>query len=333
MIADSTQNVKPMPIKSAKEKTDEAVRSIAKFQTGEIAPISTGFEWLDKHLLGGFLPSTIMTIGGLSNHGKTYLMQKIENSVIDNNVDVVLLRCNWESAVYKLLLRKITQKTDMKMSEVLFNTPHGDNLRRDGLYYYEEPVTARQFGDEVAEFLQYNLDKKVMITIDHVGLVKGREKGEIDALFEEMNKLKKNHPYVFFLPLMQLKRDLLDRVGNHPSEAPRQLDFYGSDQLFQLSDLVLAVYNPYKVGATGKYMVFSKFAYQYVDEQFIEEGGGKYNHFIPEGNYFYHMLKSRDIEDMEGFEDVWVEKLFDVRQPEEEEKNPQQVDDTLNDIL
>jgi hypothetical protein len=205
--------------------------------------------------------------------------------------------------------------------------------RRDGLYYYEEPVTARQFGDEVAEFLQYNLDKKVMITIDHVGLVKGREKGEIDALFEEMNKLKKNHPYVFFLPLMQLKRDLLDRVGNHPSEAPRQLDFYGSDQLFQLSDLVLAVYNPYKVGATGKYMVFSKFAYQYVDEQFIEEGGGKYNHFIPEGNYFYHMLKSRDIEDMEGFEDVWVEKLFDVRQPEEEEKNPQQVDDTLNDIL
>ena len=75
MIADSTQNVKPMPIKSAKEKTDEAVRSIAKFQTGEIAPISTGFEWLDKHLLGGFLPSTIMTIGGLSNHGKTNLLR------------------------------------------------------------------------------------------------------------------------------------------------------------------------------------------------------------------------------------------------------------------
>ena len=104
-----------MPIKSAREKTDEAVKSIAKFQKGEILPISTGFEWLDKHLLGGFLPSTIVTIGGLSNHGKTYLMQKIENNVIDNNTDVVLLRCNWESAVYKLLLRKITQKTDMKI--------------------------------------------------------------------------------------------------------------------------------------------------------------------------------------------------------------------------
>jgi replicative DNA helicase len=332
-----------MPIVSAKQKTDEAVKSIAKFQTGQIKPISTGFEWLDKHLLGGFLPSTIMTIGGLSNHGKTYLMQKLENYVLDTSEDVVLLRCNWESAVYKLLLRKITQKTNMKMSEVLFNLPEGKNLedireickqeRRDGLFYSEEPVTACQFGEEVATFLQENVDKKVMITIDHVGLVKGREKSEIDALFEEMNKLKKMHPYVFFVPLMQLKRDLLDRVGNHPSEAPRQLDFYGSDQLFQLSDLVMAVYNPYKVGSVGKYMVFSKYGYEYVDMEFIVEGGGKYNHFKPEGNYFYHMLKSRDIEDMEGFEDVWVEKLFDVKEPEDVEKTSEEVTDSLEDIL
>ena len=187
--ADSIQNADKMPIVSAKQKTDEAVKSIAKFQSGQITPISTGFPWLDKHLLGGFLPSTIMTIGGLSNHGKTYLMQKLENYVLDTSEEVVLLRCNWESAVYKLLLRKITQKTNMKMSEVLFNLPEGKNLedikeicrqeRRDGLFYSEEPVTACQFGEEVATFLQENIDKKVMITIDHVGLVKGREKSEI----------------------------------------------------------------------------------------------------------------------------------------------------------
>ena len=76
--ADSIQNADNMPIISAKQKTDEAVKSIAQFQSGAIKPISTGFSWLDGHLLGGFLPSTIMTIGGLSNHGKTYLMQKLE---------------------------------------------------------------------------------------------------------------------------------------------------------------------------------------------------------------------------------------------------------------
>ena len=31
-----------------------------------------------------------------------------------------------------------------------------------------------------------------------------------------------------------------------------------------------------------------------------------------------------DIEDMEGFEDVWVEKLFDVREPEDVEKTSEE---------
>ena len=47
----------------------------------------------------------------------------------------------------------------------------------------------------------------------------------------------------------------------------------------------------------------------------------------------YHMLKSRDIEDMEGFEDVWVEKLFDVREPEDVDKTSEEVNDSLEDIL
>jgi len=333
-----------MPIISAKEKTNEAVQNISRFQSGEIKPVSTGNPWIDEVMLGGLLPSTILTIGGMSNHGKTHLLQSIENSILDTYDDIVMLRCNWESPVYKLLLRKMKEKTGAKLTELLYERPIGERLttikeicdqeRRDGLYYMEEPSSPDGFFNEVSAFLEAHTNKKVLISIDHVGLVKGREKTSIDGLFEMMNLLKKMHPFVMFLPLIQMHRErILSRADDLLRHHPQQADFYGSDQLFQVSDGVIAIYNAYKVGIQEKYMKFTKNKFTYIDESFIIDGGEKWNHFDPAGNLFLHATKVRDMDDMEGIKEVLVENLFNVEKAHIVKRDTKKVDDLLDERM
>ena len=330
-----------MPIVSSKEKTNEAVRLISQFQTGNVTPLYMGddplFRWLSGIMVADLLPGTILTIGGLSNHGKTHFLQRLENNIIKSNKDVVLLRCNWESNVYKLLSRTIVMETKISMKELLLNEPKGtlkdsikeicDRERQEGLFYYEDSVDATQFIKDVGDFLAAHIDKKVVISIDHVGLVKGREKSAIDALFEAMNYLKKQHPYVVFIPLMQLERSkLLNRLGDHYKEAPNRSDFYGSDQLFQVSDGVIVVYNPYRERQQEKYMKFLKGGFSYIDDSF-KIGSDKYEHFDAEGNIFYHAVKARDINDMENFQSVFVESIYKVKKEKPKELS---TDDVLD---
>lgn len=334
-----------MPIVSSEVKTNEAVRLISKFQKGDITPLYLGpeplFRWVGDVMVADLLPSTILTLAGLSNHGKTHLLQRIENALLDHNDDVVILRCNWESTVYKLLARTIKLQTDISMKSLLMEQPSPamqqrikkicDKERREGIYYYEDSVDVPTFQAEVLEFLNQHPTKKIVISIDHVGLVKGREKAAIDALFEAMNFLKKQHPYVVFLPLMQLERSkLIGRLGDNFKEAPNRGDLYGSDQLLQVSDGVIVVYNPAKEGSMGKYMKFFKGKYDYVDASLRTMTGDKYEHFIPEGNIFYHAIKARDIDDIQTFKGVFVEHIYDVKEPEETKED---TEDILTDFL
>lgn len=314
-----------MPIVPARIKTKEAVDLIAKFQSGEIKPISFGSDplgiWLDDLMVGGMLPGSVVTFGGLSGHGKTHFLQRIENNIISQGDDIILVRCNFESTVYKLLLRKIKQKTKLKIKDVLLNKQTGQNLEnikgicreemRDGIFFYEDIVSPQKFLEEFSEFMLANMDKRIVVSIDHVGLIQGREKQAIDELFEVLNKLKKLHPYTIFLPLMQLERDkLINRRGDTLKEHPIRSDYYGSDQLYQVSDGVITIYNPFKVTPLQKYMKFPKGRYDNYLSEFIISGGEKWNHFNCEGVMFYHATKIRDDDSLEEYNDVFIERLY-----------------------
>jgi archaellum biogenesis ATPase FlaH len=313
----------------SQSKVDEAVALIKRFQSGEITPIDTGNEWINRHALGGLLPGTILTIGGMSNHGKTHLMSNIESHILSTQKDVKLIRCNWESNVYKLIVRRMKAETGMKMSEILFNEFTGEEARifekiiseerSEQVMYMEEPEKADVFLNELGELLQQPeaRDSKVLVSIDHVGLTPGREKAAQDALFESMNALKKSHPFLCFLPLIQMRRDgILQRIDNPNTHYPQQVDFYGTDQLFQLSDLVLAVFQPARLGIQDRYMLFKQDDYEYLrkkDLSFFTDYGTNSSAFVPEGNIFYHAVKSRDIDDLSDFQGVWVEQLYEKK--------------------
>lgn len=314
-------------IVGAREKTDEVVKLISQFQKGDIKPISFGNDglgqWLNSQMLGGLLPGTIFSIAGGSGMGKTYFLQRIENNILANEKDVVLLRVAWESSLLRLLLRRIKQKTGLSMSHVLYNKQNEedrerikevvDEERNDNVFILEKIVDPEEFYTLVSAFLKEHKDKKVVISIDHIFLVRGRSKDAVDALIGKMNMLKKEHDFVCFIPLLQLERSRMqDRIGNHQTEGPRRSDIFGSDDAYMVSDGLIVVNNPYSMGAKNKYMVFPPNKYRYIDDKFkTSQGSSKWVHFIPENNMFFHLLKIRDIEDISDVRDVYVERLYD----------------------
>ena len=80
-----------MALYKSTELTNKTVKLISKFQSGEVKPISTGIEHLDKVLMGGLLPGTIVGIIARSQHGKSYDLERIQRHLLKTQKDVSLL--------------------------------------------------------------------------------------------------------------------------------------------------------------------------------------------------------------------------------------------------
>src|SRR6056297_1487838 len=140
-----------MPLKTSKELTNDTVKLISKFKSGELKPIPTGISHLDENLLGGLLPGTVVGIVGRSQHGKSYDMERIQRHIINTQPDVIFMNANWEMSHFKLLVRDISQRTGDNVKKVLFDplTEKStkklkdicDIHRTENVFYQNEPVT------------------------------------------------------------------------------------------------------------------------------------------------------------------------------------------------
>lgn len=327
-LRDELENEKPKIslIKRAKDLVERAKEQIKRYQSGQDTPIKTRYAHFNENCLGGIFKQMIITIAGVSGSGKTHILQEIENDVFNKELnpncdDYVLLRCNWEMSVFKLILRKLKIKLDKTMKAILFqkvNKDEEDSFKRvydsessENIYYLEEPCDPKTWYEAVKEFLTIHKNKKqVLITIDHLALVRdllGNKKKSMDDLVEYINSLKKEFDNVSFILISQANRDIEGRIDvRHLS--PKRSDLYNTDTLFQISDIVLFAHNPYKLGHE-KYMVVSPLRYEYLIE-FMDKPSNKRTNFLTKGYVFWHYLKIREIEDMENIKDIYVERLY-----------------------
>lgn len=312
-------------IKKAKELVEEAVDQIKRYQTGKDKPIKTRFEHFNKNCLGGIFKGMIIVIAGISGSGKTHVLQEIENDIFNKELnpdcdDYVLLRCNWEMTVFKLVLRKLKRGLDKAMQVILFNETSEsdqekfdeicDSEKNDNIYYLQEPTDPITWYETVKAFLIHHKDKKqVIITIDHLALVRdlaGVKKKAMDDLVEYINSLKKEFTNVSFILISQANRDIESRTDVRHL-APKRSDLYNTDTLFQIADIVLFIHNAYKLGH-DKYMVVSPKRYEYLID-FMDKPSNKRTNFNTKNNIFWHYLKIREIEDMEDIQDIFIETL------------------------
>lgn len=327
-LQDELEGVKPKKsiIKKAVYLVNQAVKQIKKYQTGEDTPIKTRFAHFNENSLGGMFKGMIITIAGISGSGKSHVLQQIEDDVFNKELnpdcdDYVLLRCNWEMTVFKLLLRKLKNTLHKTMKSILFTAPEGeeaeksftevcDTERSENIFYLEEPCDPKTWYENVKEFILENKKKKqIIITIDHIALVRdlmGNKKKAMDDLVEYINSLKKEFDNVTFIILSQMNRDIEGRIDIRHL-APKRSDLYNTDTLFQISDIVLVIHNAYKLGHE-KYMVIAPMRYEYLMEH-MDKPNNKRTNFLTKNLIFWHYLKIREIEDMENIADIHVETL------------------------
>lgn len=328
-------------IKGAKDLVDSAVRQIKRYQTKEDSPIVTRYGHFNENCIGGIFKGMIITIAGISGSGKTYLLQELEEDMFNKKLnpncdDYVLLRCNWETSVFKLLLRKLKRTLSVTMKTILFTETNKedakqfkevcDSERANQIFYLETPTDPKTWYEAVKTFLELNKEKKhVLVSVDHIALVRdlfGGKKKAMDELVEFTNSLKKEFNNVSFILISQLNRDIESRES--PKEMPpRRSDLYNSDTMFHISDIVLVLHNPYRLGH-DRYMVIPGLGkdkttgkiinprYRYLREWMQRPEQAKTS-FITKNVLFFHYLKIREIEDMEDIKDIYIEPLISAK--------------------
>lgn len=314
------------------------VKQIQQFQEGKITPLKTGIDYVDYHLLGGFYPSTILSIVALSQHGKTYELEKILTNLEQNySEDTIFVKNLWELSLFKVVVREMAKISKQSVRKVLTQVPEKDTAklykeicdryRKDNIYLAPLPVTPEQFFEDTKEIIEKNQDKKIVITLDNlenVLLTNEGQKTTMDKVVQKINILNKMHPFICFIILNQMNREYADRIENPKHHLIQEGDIYGSSALYKLSDVVMAKMLPYRLGL-DKYMTFSNQRYVYLDDRFKNIGANT-STFKGVGNAFYQFLKSRDIELEYDIQDLFIESIFSPPQELNKERTEENID-------
>ena len=190
---------------------------------GTFEPIPTGIERLDETMNGGFIKSSIVTIGGGTSTGKTtFTLQLLQNIAMTNPVLYFTLEMAEEQIIAKLLSNYIYKKSlhrhsiqaqeilqsyklDKDKKEVVdfYSKQFGDTFGNNFLVIYPEEPTI----DEIIKFAtQYKeiTGTTPIIAIDYLQFLQGDVKEDSQSTIKRATKeLKKfaieNHSLAFVL--------------------------------------------------------------------------------------------------------------------------------------
>lgn len=311
-----------MALYKSTELTNRTVKTISQFQSGEIKPVSTGIDHLDKVLMGGLLPGTILGIVARSQHGKSFDLERIQRHLLKTQPDVVLVNGNYELNFFKILIRDICQRTGKTMDEVLFNQPTEEDLkklleicethRNENIYYQNEPVSSDTFFQDIKTTIEKHPNQKIVVTIDNLENIletKGSQKSSIDAFLTQINVLKDMHPFICFIILNQMNDNYILRKDNIKTQRPVESDIYSSGQFYKLCDVVYIKMLPWRVGIQDNFMMFGKDSYEWLEDFKLYASNGKTASFDPVGVAYYFYLKRRNA-DVKDIQDVFAERIF-----------------------
>lgn len=271
-------------IKHISEIRKATLDVIKKRQKGEIKSLRTPWKKLNDALLDGFDWKSIITIAGESGVGKTTIADQIINEVKIHNPgqDVPILKFQMEMTEEQTGTRELTGATNLSMRQ-LYSAEEGFTLteahiknieeyyksrENDSIWQTSEAKTTNQIKADIVEF--YNKHKKPFIVyIDHSILIRkgADESNQLESLQNLMNmavEVKKRVPVIFII-LSQTNRSLDDvnrkqngKIENYPVKS----DIFGSDSLYQGSDVVIVFRRPRLLGITQygpeKYRVEAK---------------------------------------------------------------------------
>lgn len=316
-----------MQIRKYNELALEALQEIRDYQEGKKLIIKTGRPYLDD--IFPVVCGSVVSLCAPSGVGKSFEMMRIINNIMDTSMnpeakDFVFLTVHLEMKIFNLVLRDLGKKIGKRKLDIikegfteeeqLLAREYAQKLRDDDRHYISQtPTNPTQFYESCKAFLEQHKDKKLVgIGFDHVALLNvekgGSRNSTIENFIEYVNNLKLEYPNVVFFLVSQTNGDMLKRARDKDRQSqPLQTDLYYSGFTFQISDYVVVLVSPFKMGIT-EYSKLPVEKYPNLEEYFMEEDTRGRASLQVYGVIYYHLLKCREAEDGD-YLDVYAEDL------------------------
>lgn len=289
-------------------RVKDANKEIGDYRSGKLKPLSTGINFMDEVLYGGFFRQKIYTLAAMSGGGKSHWLQEIEDYIFNNNPEQVgITRFSYEMSFTSLYIRALKRELNRGTKYILFEefteaekaiaAKVYQRMKTENVLYQEVPLNA----DEMVEALEQANEKFKhlpyhLVSIDHLALTpndNGKQNVAIENLIKVVNDSKKKYSNMIFILLTQLNRELGNRtqLSDMP---PRVSDIYYSSAIEFISDAIFVRHLPYKKLGKEKYMSFSPAMYPHLKEHMVDENSDSYTSFHTKNRVFLHLLKLRE---------------------------------------
>ena len=243
----------------------DGIKYMEHRRDGIIKSIKTPWPKFDEAGLDGLEWGTIVTLAGRPGSGKTSIVNQITRNAHVNNPghDFAVLDFQFEMSSKSTAVREFSNLVGLdykdllsvhgKVTDYTLNTlkAHAAKSINTDIYQVDTPMTVLGIRKTVMDFYKF-VGKPVLVTIDHSVLVKKdtSEKDKYEMLYnlgEMLTELKKLIPVTFII-LTQMNRSIEDplrkvpgTIGNYPVTS----DVFGADALYQHSDMLIAINNPF----------------------------------------------------------------------------------------
>ena len=272
-------------LKTKKDINVEVKKKIEEERTGKQLGLKTRFNKLNAAMGKYIRFSNVISINGLSGHGKSTLLNMLLQDFINKDLnknfeqDVIIIHNSFEMLPVDEVMRNVSSKLEVSYMHLLsseikedktgYNRISDEELKdidralendeNQDHYYFEESTNIMGLTQNInkgIEFYQskYNTKKipKVVVALDHTLLVEAMEKEGVIDTMGRLGKwaiyLKKKGYLVVFVGQLNNEIEKPERLRNLDLQYPMKSDIYAQGQLYNACDIVLTIHQPELLG-------------------------------------------------------------------------------------
>jgi replicative DNA helicase len=256
---------------SLEDAARQELRYIKGRMDGNIKSLLTPWRKFNIASMNGIEWGSIITIAGMSGSGKTAILNELETGLFEKNPqeNFAVLSFNFEMMARRLVGRKISKAMNRTVKQMYNADLEQKNknftltdynaaveylrtIKNLPVSYVDIPGTTQEIVNTIEHFamgIPDNLDKGILVTLDHSILVKKfGEQTTLDVLYDlasAFNGLKKKIKSSYII-VSQLNRGIenVERIQNKNLHFPMKSDVFGADALYQYSDVFMITHRP-----------------------------------------------------------------------------------------
>lgn len=252
------------------KSVDKSIEEIKLAKLGNRIVFPTGWDRLNKNLLGGLQPGKMYVIAGRPGVGKSAFSNQLVFDLLDRNKDkkMILLYWSFEMPDYQQIMRAAANDVKLQFSDLYsIDSPLSDQkvtdyekavdkYRRYPIFFCSIPQNMVKI-KEVNNRVNIKFPNHTIINLfDHSRLILGSE----DTELQKLNQISKTCMWlqarlgVINILLSQLNRNIEQEYRAKQQYQPQLTDLFGGDSIGQDAHVVMMLQRPFDLyGITDPY--------------------------------------------------------------------------------